>query len=205
MPRWLVVVIIAVVGGLGAAAFWVTLAPQPSQCPGSVAGAGDFQLGGGFEMTDETGARVTHRDILDGPSLIYFGYTFCPDFCPNDAAMMAEAVDLLAEQGEKVRPIFVSIDPNRDSPDVLAEWTDFFHPDMIGLTGSAEDVEKIAQTFRVFYARPAGQADAKDYLMDHSTLTYLIDRNGVVKAFFRNGDAPEMVAEGVACHIAEGI
>jgi len=205
MPRWLVAVIIAVVGSVGAAALWVTLAPKQSSCPGALAGSSEFDLGGAFEMTDETGARVTSRDLLDGPALIYFGYTFCPDFCPNDAAMMAAAVDILAEKGLKVRPIFVTIDPDRDSPAVLAEWTDFFHPEMIGLTGSTADVARIAQTFRVFYARPATETDADDYLMDHSTLTYLIDRNGVVKAFFRNGDDPRQVADSVACHIAEGI
>jgi protein SCO1/2 len=205
MPRWLLAVVAVIVTGLGAAALWVSLAPRHSQCPGALAGAGEFELGGGFEMTDETGARVTQADVLDGPSLIYFGYTFCPDFCPNDAAMMAAAVDMLAERGLKVRPVFVSIDPDRDSPEVLAEWTDFFHPDMIGLTGSAEDVAKIAQTFRVYYAKPPSQQGEVDYLMDHSTLTYLVDQGGVVKAFFRNGDAPRQVADSVACHIAEGI
>lgn len=201
MPRWLVAVIVVIVGALGAAGAWVLLGPRQNACPGSSVGAGDFALGGGFEMTDETGARVTHRDVLDGPALIYFGYTFCPDFCPNDAAMMAAAVDILAERGLKVRPVFVSIDPDRDTPEVLAEWTDFFHPNMIGLTGSAEDVERIARTFRVYYAKPPAAENEDDYLMDHSTLTYLIDREGVAQAFFRNGDAPEAVTETVACHL----
>lgn len=205
MPRWLLAVIAIVVAGLGAAALWVSLAPKASECPGAVAGSGEFELGGGFELTDETGARVTEAEVLDGPALIYFGYTFCPDFCPNDAAMMAATVDILAEKGVKVRPLFVSIDPERDSPEVLAEWTDFFHPNMIGLTGSAEDIARITKSFRVYYAKPASQNDADDYLMDHSTLTYLIDRNGVVKAFFRNGDDPRQVADSVACHIAEGM
>jgi len=204
VPRWLGAVIVVVVGCLGAAALWVALAPRASNCPGAIGGSG-AEIGGPFEMTDETGARVTNRDILDGPGLIYFGYTFCPDFCPNDAAMMAAAVDLLAERRIKVRPIFVTIDPARDTPKALADWTDFFHPDMIGLTGSAEDVAKIAKTFRVYYAKPPTAEGATDYMMDHSTLTYLIDRNGVAKAFFRNGDSPEQVSDSIACHIAEGM
>lgn len=202
MPRWLIAVTLAIAGLLGVAALWVALGPDRNDCPGGSIGTGDLALGGGFEMTDETGARVTHQDVLDAPGLIYFGYTFCPDFCPNDAAMMAAAVDILAEQGVRVRPIFVTIDPERDTPEVLAEWTDFFHPDMIGLTGSAEDVARIAKEFRVYYAKPPGAEGETDYLMDHSTLTYLIDRDGVAHAFYRNGDAPEAVAESAACHIA---
>ena len=177
MPRWLVATIIAVFALLGGAAIWVFTAPRQTACPGSTIAAGDFALGGAFEMTAESGLRVTHADVLDTPALIYFGYTFCPDFCPNDAAMMAAAVDILAERDVTVRPVFVSIDPARDTPEVLKEWTDFFHPDMIGLTGSDEDVARIAQSYRVFYSKPPGQ-DAADYLMDHSTLTYLGDRSG---------------------------
>ncbi len=201
MPRWFLAVIIAIVGLLGGAALLTGFAPWRTACPGSDIGAGDFALGGGFEMTDETGARVTQAEVLDAPALVYFGYTFCPDFCPNDAAMIAAAVDILAESGHKVRPVFISIDPDRDSPEVLKEWTEFFHPDMIGLTGSSEDVKRIAQTFRVYYAKPPGAANDDSYLMDHSTLTYLVDQTGEVKAFFRNGDSPEQVADSVACHI----
>lgn len=199
MPRWLLIVIIALVGLLGAAAYWVFVAPREVACPGAMTGATEFDLGGEFEMIDETGARVTHKDVLDAPGLIYFGYTYCPDFCPNDAANMAAAADILAEQGVRVRPVFVSIDPDRDTPESLADWTEFFHPDMIGLTGSAEEVARIAQTFRVFYAKPPTEENDDEYLMDHSTLTYLVDRDGVVRAFYRNGDSPEFIAESAAC------
>ncbi len=203
MPRWLLAIIIAGAGLLGGAAYWVIVAPRETACTGAMSGAAEFDLGGGFEMIDETGARVSHKEVLDAPALIYFGYTYCPDFCPNDAASIATAVDILAEQGVTVRPVFVSVDPARDTPEVLAEWTDFFHPNMIGLTGSVEDVERIAQTFRVYYAKPPSTAEGDtEYLMDHSTLTYLVDRDGLVQAFYRNGDAPESIAESAACIVA---
>ena len=109
---------------------------------GKVAGAA--AIGGPFTLIDEDGRTVTDADILTKPSLVYFGYTFCPDVCPLDTVRNADAIDLLAEMGHDVLPVFISVDPDRDTVERLAEFTDYIHPEMIGLTGSAAAIRAAA-------------------------------------------------------------
>ncbi|MEN8894603.1 MAG: SCO family protein [Yoonia sp.] len=160
----------------------------------------DNVIGGAFELVDETGKTVTDADVITKPSLIYFGYTFCPDVCPLDAARNAAAVDILAERGIEVTPIFISIDPARDTPEVVAEYTSLFHPDMIGLTGSEAQVAAASQAYRTFYSKQ--DDDPEYYLMQHSTFSYLtLPDTGFVE-FFRQEDSPEKVANITACFTA---
>ncbi len=161
---------------------------------GGVIGA---DIGGPFTLTDETGARVTAEQAIDRLTLLYFGYTHCPDFCPTDAATMAAAADMLAERGVEVNTVFVTIDPARDTPEALAAFTDAMHPDMLGLTGSDEDIAAAARAWRVYYAKAGDDPDY--YLMDHSTFTYLAHPERGLLDFFRHGDAPEALAERTAC------
>ncbi|MCY4333528.1 MAG: SCO family protein [Litoreibacter sp.] len=169
---------------------------QFAQCrQGAVAG-GD--IGGPFELVSGTGETVTDADVITEPSLIYFGYTYCPDVCPLDVYRNAEAVDALEQKGVAATPVFISIDPERDTPDVVAEFADIMHPKMIGLTGSPEQVKAASQAYRTFYRRHAGEGD--DYLVDHSTFTYLVlPEHGFVD-FFRRDALPDQMAETVACY-----
>ncbi|MEM9583851.1 MAG: SCO family protein [Pseudomonadota bacterium] len=171
-------------------------AAQFAQCQqGSVAG-GD--IGGPFTLVSETGETVTEQDVITKPSLIYFGYTYCPDVCPLDASRNAEAVEILTSRGVETTPVFISIDPERDTPDVLAEFTSILHDDMIGLTGSAEQVKAASQAYRTFYKRQPGSGD--DYLVDHSTFTYLVLPEVGFVDFFRRDATPEQMADTVACY-----
>lgn len=170
---------------------------QYAQCAKGAIG-GD--IGGPFELVSETGQTVTEVDVITRPTLIYFGYTFCPDVCPLDAARNAEAVELLGEQGVAATPVFITVDPERDTPDVLAEFTDVMHPEMIGLTGSPAQIKAASQAYRTFYKRQPGQPE--DYLVDHSTLTYLVLPEVGFVDFFRRDALPEQVAETVACYAA---
>ncbi|MFU1478372.1 SCO family protein [Roseovarius sp. C7] len=178
---------------------------EQASCGASTVAGGADQIGGPFTLVDETGAEVTSAELLTKPSLIYFGYTFCPDVCPLDAARNAEAVDLLAERGMDVQPIFISIDPERDTPEVLAEYTDYLHPEMIGLTGSAEQVKAASQAYRTYYkAQPAAEGEEDFYLVDHSTFTYLtLPETGFVE-FFRREVSAEDMAEKTACFVNQG-
>lgn len=198
--------VVAVAGG----AWFVlrTSGTDYAQCRGSVVAGGEAAIGGPFTLVSETGETVTEEDVIDKPALIYFGYTFCPDVCPLDAARNAEAVDLLAEDGYDVRPVFISIDPERDTPEVLAEFTDYMHEDMLGLTGTPEQVRAASQAYRTYFARRDGE-DPDFYLMDHSVFTYLmLPDEGFVEffggAYTPAGDdgvtAAEM-AETTACYI----
>lgn len=175
---------------------------EQASCGASTVAGGADQIGGPFTLVDETGTEVTSAELLTKPSLIYFGYTFCPDVCPLDAARNAEAVDLLAERGMDVQPIFISIDPERDTPEVLAEYTDYLHPEMIGLTGSAEQVKAASQAYRTYYkAQPAAEGEEDFYLVDHSTFTYLtLPETGFVE-FFRREVSAEDMAEKTACFV----
>lgn len=163
---------------------------------GSVAG-GAPDLGGPFTLTDGSGAAVGFDDVVTEPTLLYFGYTFCPDFCPTDLARNAVAADILAERGVDVGQVFVTIDPERDTPDVVADYAAALHPDLVGLTGSSEAVADAAGTYRVYY-RKAGD-DPDYYLMDHSTFTYLVAPDYPFLEFYGSDVAPEDIADSVAC------
>ena len=106
---------------------------------------GNSTIGGDFELIDENGTLVSKTDVINMPVLVYFGYTFCPDICPIDVMRNAEVTYLLGEKGIKIKPIFITIDPDRDTPDVLKEFTDVMHPDMLGLTGSKKQVKAASQ------------------------------------------------------------
>lgn len=188
------------VAALAGVAAWNFLQPGTDRfaacSTSSVAGA---TIGGPFTLVDETGATVTEADVLTKPSLVYFGYTFCPDVCPTDSARNAEAIDLLAERGVDARGVFISIDPERDDVARVREFTDFFHPGMIGLTGSLEQVSVASKAYKTFYKKQ----DTGDeyYLMDHSTFTYLVlPKEGFVQ-FFRREDTPQGIADIVACFV----
>ncbi|MEL6953013.1 MAG: SCO family protein [Pseudomonadota bacterium] len=191
--------LLLIVGGSGVA---IMMAREPddqfAQCRGStIAGAGD--IGGPFELVSETGETVTEADVLDQPALIYFGYTFCPDVCPLDTVRNADAVDILETQGQSVRPIFVTVDPARDTPEVMANFTDLVHEDMLGLTGSDEQVRAAADAYRVIYQ--AQDPSDEFYLVNHTAFTYLtLPGEGYVE-FFRRNLTAEQMASSVSCFL----
>ncbi|MFV0475984.1 MAG: SCO family protein [Pikeienuella sp.] len=189
---------VLVAAGLGVGAFYAaTRQDDAADCGGGLAGA---SIGGPFTLVSETGETVDQAAVIDGPTLVYFGYTFCPDVCPVDAANMAQAVDLLAAQGLVVKPVFISIDPARDTPPVMADYTEILHPTMLGLTGSAEQVAAAAAAYKVYYARAASD-DPEYYLMNHSAYIYLMTAGERFLTFFRRGDTPQTIAETTACHL----
>lgn len=189
--------VLALVGGS-----WLYISVQRQNDPfatcrgGQVAG-GD--IGGPFTLVDTKGAVVTDKDVLTKPSLVYFGYSFCPDVCPLDLARNAEAVDVLEERGFDVQPVFISIDPARDTPAALADFTANLHPRMIGLTGSDAQVKAASQAYKTYYKKQ--DTDDEYYLMDHSTFTYLMLPGVGFADFFRREDTAEAMAERVSCFV----
>ncbi len=164
---------------------------------GQVAG-GAAQIGGPFELVNAAGETVTDKDVLTEPSLVYFGYTFCPDVCPLDTSRNAEAIDLLSERGISATPVFISIDPARDTPEVVGEFAANLHERMIGLTGSPEQVKAASRAYKTYYK--AHPAEDEYYLVDHSTFTYLVlPEHGFVQ-YYRRDVTPEEMAESVACY-----
>ncbi|MGI3169801.1 SCO family protein [Pseudooceanicola sp. C21-150M6] len=173
-----------------------------AQCRSSAIAGGTDAIGGPFTLVDETGATVTDTQVIDEPALIYFGYTFCPDVCPLDAQRNAQAVTLLEERGMSVKPVFITIDPKRDTPERLAEFTDYMHPDMVGLTGSDEQIAAASRAYRTYYkAQPPEDGDEDYYLVDHSTFTYLSLPETGFADYFRRDTTPEEMADRVACFL----
>lgn len=168
-------------------------------CRSSVVAGGSGAIGGPFTLVDQTGAGVTEKDVLTKPSLVYFGYTFCPDVCPVDTVRNAEVVDILDEMGHDVTPVFVTVDPGRDTPEVLADYAANIHPKMIGLTGSPEQIAAAAKAYRVVYQAEEKKDDY--YLVGHMTFTYLMDPEKGFLDFFRREIPADQMAAQVACFL----
>lgn len=176
-----------------------TSGDQFAQCRASTVAGGAGALGGPFELVNAAGDTVTDQDVITEPSILYFGYTFCPDVCPLDVQRNAVAVDVLAERGMSVTPVFISIDPERDTPDVVGDFADNMHDKMIGLTGSPEQVKAASQAYRTYYRAQDSGDDY--YLVDHSTFSYLVlPEHGFVE-FFRREASPEQMADTVSCFV----
>lgn len=191
---------VAMVGGVF---LYTTLMGSPdkyAQCRTTAIAGGTSQIGGPFTLVDQTGTTVTNAEVIDQPALIYFGYTFCPDVCPLDTARNAEAVDLLEERGLMVKPVFISIDPERDTPEVLEAFTGNLHERMQGLTGTPDQVRAASRAYRTFYQKQEPAAgDEEYYLVDHTTMSYLaLPEEGVVEVFQRVLRADD-IADRIAC------
>lgn len=187
------------IAGFGVWPFASRSADQFASCRSSAVAGGVDQIGGPFSLRNSEGATVTDTEVFTEPSLVYFGYTFCPDICPLDAMRNAEAVDFLAEKGISATPVFISIDPARDTPEVIGEYAAFMHPKMIGLTGSEEQVKAASRAYRTYYK--AHDSGDEFYLVDHSTMSYLVLPDYGVVEFFRREQAPDALAENAACFI----
>lgn len=193
------VFLVGLVGGVWAVTSSRKGADQFASCRSSQIAGGSSQIGGPFELVNSKGETVTDKDVITEPSLIYFGYTFCPDICPLDTARNAEAVDLLQTQGQSVTPVFISIDPARDTPEVVGDFAFNLHERMIGLTGSPEQIKAASTAFKTYYK--AHPADDEYYLVDHSTFSYLVlPEHGFVE-FFRRDISAEDMAEKIGCFL----
>ncbi|MEG4644962.1 SCO family protein [Paracoccus sp. APAP_BH8] len=193
----LAAVLVLVTGGL-----WLSRggADPFAPCRQSGVQSGLDSLGAPFELTDQDGRRVSDRQVLAQPALVYFGYTYCPDVCPLDSARNAEAVAMLEERGIMVTPVFISVDPKRDTPEVLGDFAETMHERMIGLTGTPAEIDAVAKAWRNYY-KVNDQEDPQNYLVDHMTNTYLVIPGiGTVELFGRELSAQKL-AERTACFI----
>jgi len=154
---------------------------------------GKPRLGGPFELLDRKGKPVTDKDYLGQYLLIYFGFTFCPDICPQEMEKQTRAVELIDESlGPVVTPVFISVDPARDTPPMVDEYCQDFHPRIAGLTGTPEQVKAVSRAYRVYYNEGIRNSD-KDYLIDHSIIHYFVGKDGKFIEFFgKNMTAQEM-------------
>lgn len=164
---------------------------------GSSQGQGTPTIGGDFTLTDQDGRRVTQADFQGKYMLIYFGFTFCPDVCPTELQIMGGALEALGDEAAKIQPILITIDPDRDTPEVLAKYVKQFDPRLIGLTGSADEIAAVAKAYRVYYEKVKDDESSTDYTMDHSSVVYLMGPDGQFLAFFPPATDPDAMAEKI--------
>jgi len=178
-------------------------APPSSRTQGNARSAAELMdavmwnrepIGGAFALIDQRGVRRTDADFRDKLMLVYFGFTYCPDICPTDLQNIGLALDRLGPAGEAVQPLFVTLDPERDTAAHLADYVGLFHPRLIGLTGDGDAIRKAADAYKVFYAR-VPRNDGSDYTVDHSAFIYVMDRGGRYLGFFPPGTPPDRMAD----------
>ena len=161
-------------------------------------------FGGPFELIDHNGERRTDRDFGDRYLLVFFGYTFCPDICPTDLQVMAGALDLLGAAAERVQPLFITVDPARDTPAVLKDYVAHFHPRILGLTGEEAAIRATAKAYRVHRRKvvPAGADAGEDYYVDHSSMIYFMAPDGDFVTLFPHGSDPAGIAAAIRRYLA---
>lgn len=161
-------------------------------------------FGGPFSLTDHTGVQRSDQDYRGKFMLIYFGYTSCPSICPANLQHMADALDRLGGKSEAIVPIFVSIDPGRDRPEILKDYVSHFGDGFVGLTGSEMDVRAVAKAYRVHRRKIVEKdAEAQDYLVDHASITYLMGPDGKFRTLFPHDTPGNVIADRIAEYMAE--
>lgn len=187
----LAVLAVIVVAGLAGRHYWGMIGGTPE--------GGGASIGGPFVLVDEKGNTVTDADFRGRPLLVYFGYTYCPDVCPTTLTTIAEALDRLGDKGRDIAVLFITVDPERDLPEDVGDYARAFHPQVVGLTGTTEQVAAAARAYRVYFAKAAQNPDdPEDYAVDHSAYTYLMGRDGTFLAHFPHGVSPTDMAERIA-------
>jgi protein SCO1 len=164
-------------GGLAAFLIFAT-APQNISVSQAPSETGKALVGGAFSLTDTTGKHVTDKDFLGHPMLVFFGYTHCPDICPSGLQVISAALDKLGAKGQNVTPVFITLDGERDTPAKMADYVKSFHPRLVGLTGTAEEIAAAAKAYRVYYQKVPDEKSPTDYTFDHAAIIYLMDADG---------------------------
>jgi cytochrome oxidase Cu insertion factor (SCO1/SenC/PrrC family) len=201
MSRKLPIAVVALIALVFVAGAWLNLSqdepPENTPVGGMVV---NVDIGGPFTLTDHTGTPFGSTELAGNYALVYFGYTFCPDICPTELGQIAEAIDILGPEGDRVRPVMITIDPERDTSEVLSEYVPLFHERLVGLTGTEAEVRDVATNYRVFYKRFEDPSYTY-YLMDHTSFVYLLAPTGEIASMFRYGTPPEDIAATIRQHM----
>ncbi len=193
LVRWTAaVLVVALIGAWGA--IWLGVIGGHGT---SVAGLpSGIQVGGRFQLTDSTGKSVTDATYRGKWMLVYFGYTYCPDVCPTELQAVAAGLDKLGPLASQVAPLFITIDPERDTPATIGPYVKLFDDRLVGLTGTPEQIAAVAKAYRVYYAKVTPK-NGGDYLMDHSSFLYLMGPDGQLRALFKPGMDGAQIADGI--------
>lgn len=180
LTRWRIVALFAatVLGVLiGTLSSQILRRNQALDEPPASSGGAYASIGGPFTLTDHEGNRVTEKSYAGKIQLVFFGFTYCPDVCPTTLNDIAGLLEQLGDRVQDVQPLFITVDPERDTVDLLASYVTHFHPSIVGLTGTPEEIAQAARAFRVYYRKAPGTAE-DNYSMEHTASTYVMDRQG---------------------------
>jgi protein SCO1/2 len=161
----------------------------------NIRSAGQALVGGPFSLIDHTGRRVTDKDFSGRTMLVFFGFTFCPDVCPSGLQVMAAALDKLGARAQAVTPIFITVDPERDTPEQLAAYVRSFHPRLVGLTGSPAEIDAAAKAYRVYAKKVPDPKSSAGYTIDHSAIIYVMGPDGAYRTHFSHATNADAMAE----------
>lgn len=186
---------VALVGLLAGGAVAITVLPETRRHLPSLPSTGEALVGGPFELVDHTGKTVTDKDFRGRFMLVYFGFTFCPDVCPSGLQVISEALDRVGPKAERIVPLFISVDPERDTPAQLAQYVQSFHPRLVGLTGTPEQIEVALKAYRSTAKRVNDDKSTAGYTFDHTALMFLMDPKGKYVAHFTHATPVERMVE----------
>ena len=161
----------------------------------NVRSVGQALVGGPFTLTDHTGKRVTDQDFRGRTLIVVFGFTFCPDICPAELQLISEALDKLGPKAKNIVPLFITVDPERDTAAQLAMYVKSFHPRLVGLTGSPQEIDAVAKAYRAYFKKVPDPKSTAGYTMDHSTFIYVIGPDGAYQAHFTPGVSVTTLAD----------
>ena len=188
--RIITYILIIIFGGF-LAYDWV----QSEQNTARFTSEGEALIGGPFDLIGDDGNAYQNTSFEGKYTLVYFGYSFCPDVCPIDLQKMTMALTILQEGGanlDTLQPLFITVDPERDTPEVMHEYLEHFHEIILGLSGTVEAIQQAARSYRIYYAKRPLEGD--DYLMDHSSIIYLMGPNGAYLKHFTSEITPQELA-----------
>lgn len=200
MRRYIITISLLAALLLGLGLFWQK--KPPLTAAGTVRMTGQAAIGGAFEAVDHMGKPFTQANLLGHFSLVYFGFTYCPDICPTTLLTIAETLDSLPEDLRKqLMPVFVTVDPLRDTVEVLRQYVSNFHPQLIGITGSEAQISQLARAYKVYHAKAPASDDSGNYLVDHSGYVYLMSPKGEYVAHFPHNVTTQHLADALRLHM----
>ncbi len=191
--------VVALAAAIVGVALALAILPGPrEQITRALPSTGKALVGGPFTLVDHTGKTVTDKDFRGRYMLVYFGFTNCPDICPSGLQVMAAALDKAGAKADQVTPIFITVDPERDTPEQLASYVSSFHPRLVGLTGSPEQVTAALKAYRVYAKKVEDPKSTAGFTFDHTSIIYLMDRDGDYLANFTHASSVDRIAERLA-------
>ncbi|RTL63795.1 MAG: SCO family protein [Hyphomicrobiales bacterium] len=165
---------------------------------GSTRAVGQALVGGPFTLTDHTGRKVTDQDYRGKFMLVFFGFTYCPDVCPTALQTMAAALEMLGPKAERLVPLFITVDPERDTPEQLAQYVSSFSPKLVGLTGTRPEIDTVLKEYRVYAQKVEDPKSTAGYTMNHSSIVYIMGPDGAYRTHFTHATGAETMAERLA-------